>query len=272
MFGFNEALLSLISNMRNWDMEYMSVVAPAFNRTGDKSDGNFNPTSNTTLSKCMYQWDTVNIPSGVTVTAKVPGLLLLANSVSISGLLTASGLGAAGGAEQQNGANGGGYFGGGGGSGSNGESSTLSRKGGNGRGAGGAAVTTARTPGNPGNNDTDAFVDLFQALNSRVGGGGGASSFAAGGNGGGYIFIVANTVTINGAIRAEGLNGASIAMVGAGGGGGGAIVIDCVHYSQTGTVSVAGGMGGVPTNPSYSQYSGGDGGVGYMRIIKRRMA
>ena len=160
MFGLNEAILSILTGIRNWDMEYMSMVAPAFNRTGDKSDGNFNPTANTTLTKNMYQWDAVNIPAGVTVTAKAPGLLILANTVTISGLLTASGLGAAGGSADNDGSDGGGFFGGGGGAG--GARASDAEDGGNG-GKGRALGGVRRKGGSglPGGDDIDAFSNLL---------------------------------------------------------------------------------------------------------------
>ncbi len=270
MFGFNEAILSILTSIRNWDMEYMSIVAPAFNRTGDKSDGNFNPSTNITLSKNMYQFNEVNIPAGVTVSAKAPGLLMLANTVTIGGLLTASGLGASGGKREVVGNNGAGYVGGGGGGGSG--YGALGGAGGAGRVAGGSGNTTYPAPGYPGADDIDAFFDIFNAMSGPVGGGGGGGqagydNYGMGGNGGGYIFIVANTVTISGAIRAEGLAGtigASGQQYGGGGGGGGAIAIDCLQYNKTGVVSVAGGIGAGTT------YKAGNGGAGYLRVIKRR--
>jgi len=277
MFGLNEAILSILTNIRNWNMEYMSIVAPAFNRTGDKSDGNFNPTANTTLTKNMYQWDTVNIPAGVTVTAKAPGLLLLANTVTISGLLTASGLGAAGGGPGVAGANGGGFFGGGGGAG--GASGLSGRNDGGNGGKGRALGGVSRTEGSglPGGNDTDAFSNLLSSLGVNVGGGGGGGGNDSwgqgkGGNGGGYIYIVANKIIINsgGAIRAEGLNGQANGMNagGGGGGGGGAIILDSISITNSGTLSVAGGTGGA--GGQYG-YAGGNGGNGYLRIIRRRL-
>lgn len=275
MFGLNEAILSILTGIRNWDMEYMSMVAPAFNRTGDKSDGNFNPAANTTLTKNMYQWDAVNIPAGVTVTAKAPGLLILANTVTISGLLTASGLGAAGGSANIVGSDGGGFFGGGGGAGgASGSGVEDGGNGGKGRALGG--VRRKGGSGLPGGNDIDAFSNLLSSLGVNVGGGGGGGGNdyygqGKGGSGGGYIYIVANKITINsgGAIRAEGLNGQANGMNagGGGGGGGGAIILDSISITNSGTLSVAGGAGGAG---GQNGYAGGKGGAGYIRIIKRR--
>lgn len=281
MFGFNEAMLGLTQNMYLEVLENTSIVYPVFRRTGNKSDGNFNPASNITLTKTVYQWDEVNIPVGVTVNTMSPGALILCRKITVSGLLTASGKGANGGAggvgaERPGGAgaSGGGYIGAGGGSGS-GSSDMFAPggAGGNGRTLGGAK---ANNTGNNGINDVNAFFDFWKALSSLVGAGGGgggggayygAHTGGAGGNGGGYIYICANEIAISsgGAIRAEGLNGGNGSdYVGAGGGGGGgALIIDALKLINNGAISVAGGMGGS------APYSGGKGGTGFLCIIER---
>lgn len=285
MFGFNEAIISLMTNIRNWNMENTSVVYPIYPRTGDKSDGNFNPASNVTLAKNVYQWDTVNIPAGVVVTAKAPGLLLLANSVSITGLLTASGLGAAGGTTMistsspyiaESGASGCGIVGGGGGGGVTNVGSATCGNGGRGRTTGGRGKITQdpQFPATSGGNDVDAFFSLPGILGFPVGGGGGAgftgippSIVYPGGNGGGYLIIVCRTFVLNsgGAVRAEGLNGAGAAGAGGGGGGGGGVVvIDALTIANNGTISVAGGAGG-PGNYE----TAGNGGTGCKLIVQR---
>lgn len=277
MFGFNEAMLSLTQNMYLEFLENTSVVSPIFRRTGDRSDGDFNPASNTTLTKNTYQFNEVNIPAGVTVTAKAPGLLMIAKKVIISGLLTASGLGANGGlsgAEPANaGESGAGHVGGGGGAGGGMTGTTTGKTGGNGgsgRTSGGLGV---KGIGPDGNSDIDAFFNLATSLGGLVGGGGGAGVNlygGKGGNGGGYIYIVCNEIILSsgGAIRAEGINGDNGGQNGSGGGGGGggAIIIDCLKCTIAGTISVAGGSGG----KGYAgYYAGGNGGNGYLRIIRR---
>lgn len=269
MFGFNEAMLSLTQNMYLEFLENTSVVSPIFRRTGDRSDGDFNPTTNTALTKNLYQWNEVNIPAGITVTAKAPGLLILAKKVIISGLLTASGLGANGGVGSSVavvGEDGAGHVGGGGGAGGGYSTTVAGPNGGQGRAKGGTGVVGAA--GNPGDNDGDAFYNLVESLGKPVGGGGASScSGVAGGKGGGYIYIVCNEIILNSnaAIRAEGLNGTD--NMGSGGGGGGAIVIDAWNITNNGAIfSVVGGRGGTGSG---NYKAGGNGGNGYLRIIRR---
>lgn len=274
MFGFNEAMLSLTQNMYLEFLENTSVVYPIFRRTGDRSDGDFNPGVNTTLTKNLYQWDEVDIPAGVTVTAKAPGLLILAKKVTISGLLTASGLGAAGGTRGTSptgGADGGGLVGGGGGGGGA-YLNEIGGNGGKGRSVGGVSVVSAAATS--GSNDIDAFYNLAMSLSLAVGGGGGGGKGINGGNGGkggGYIYIVCNEFILynGGAIRAEGLNGTAAGMNagGGGGGGGGAIIVDGLKITNAGIISVSGGAGSAGGS---SGYAGGPGGDGYLRIIERR--
>lgn len=274
MFGLNEAILSILTNIRNWNTENTSVVYPIYQRTGDKSDGHFNPTSNVTLTKNAYQWDTVNIPSGVTITAKAPGLLILANTITIAGLLTASGLGGAGGAgtadntSASSGADGCGLSGGGGGGGAGISVDIRGGAGGDGRATGAASVGAGA--GTTGNSDVDAMFSIASLTGLKPGGGGGGSAGASGypgsngGNGGGYIIIVCKNFVLTGAIRAEGLNGGGGGTRGGGGGGGGVIVIDALSIQNTGTLSVAGGAGGTGSNNA-----GGAGGTGCKLIVVR---
>jgi hypothetical protein len=276
MFGFNEVVLSFTQNTYLNFLNNTSILYPFFTRAGDMSDGNLKPTSNMTLTKNVYQCNEVDIPSGVIVTAKEPGLLLIAKTVKISGLLTASGLGAYGGSSGGSaGKDGGGYVGGGGGAGGGIDASWLGGNGGKGRADGAVGSAAA---GAAGKNDIDAFFDLASMLGKPVGGGGGGGAQAGygdyggrGGNGGGYLVIVCDDFILDGACRADGLNGMDAregsGAGGGGGGGGGAIIIDCLTSFITGSISVAGGAGGAgdDSNP------GGRGGDGYYRKIERRL-
>lgn len=263
-------MLSLTQNMYLEFLENTSVVSPIFRRTGDRSDGDFNPSVNTVLTKNTYQFNEVSIPAGVTVTAKAPGLLILAKKVIISGLLTASGLGANGGVGANGGADGGGLVGGGGGGGGA-YYTEKSGDGGRGRSVGGVSVASADATS--GGDDIDAFYNLAMSLSLTVGGGGGGGYGmygGSGGKGGGYIYIVCNEFILynGGAIRAEGLNGTAGGMSsgGGGGGGGGAIIVDGLKITNAGIISVSGGAGG---KGGSNGYAGGTGGDGYFRIIER---
>ncbi|GAA3997381.1 hypothetical protein GCM10022631_04950 [Deinococcus rubellus] len=112
-----------------------------------------------------------------------------------------------------------------------------------------------------------------------VGGGGGAGDNnnaaddypttpqASGGNGGGVIFVVANTITGTGTLRANGQDGQPAGRDGAGGGGAGgtvAIATSTVNLSSL-NVQVNGGSGGnsaLPLKGGETQGPGGGGGGG----------
>ena len=69
-----------------------------FARLASYPDGDYIPASSGTLTKWWYFWRDVTINSGITITVASPGLVAFARNISVSGLLTASGKGAAGGA------------------------------------------------------------------------------------------------------------------------------------------------------------------------------
>lgn len=284
MFGFSEAQLSMAQRSIRFLQEGINLFFPVYSRTGTKEDGNFNPTSNTTLTKNVYNWNEVNIPAGVTVTAKTPGAAILCKKITISGLLTASGFGAAGGSGSADngakGSSGGGLVGGGGGSGGGG-SQGSGGAGGNGRSLG-AGEAAKGTNGLPGSNDiVNVPKNLWDAMLVLCGGGGGqggntfdgmfSGAGGSGGNGGGFLFICTNELIINsgGAIRADGINGANASAYngvvggGGGGGGGGVIIIDTLSLINNGAVSVDGGAGGA------GHKTGGKGGNGYKAIMVR---
>lgn len=84
---------------------------------------------------------------------------------------------------------------------------------------------------------------------SNSGGGGGTT----GGQGAGSITIIAETITIDGALRVEGAAGSSLG----GGGGGGLVKLNCTSISVSGTLTANGGAGAG---------CGGGGGGGYIRV------
>lgn len=135
---------------------------------------------------------------------------------------------------------------------------------GNGGGAGhggfggrGGLVTSASLPVRGVGGDTYGAFDYPQDPGS--GGGGGQATTGAGGNGGGVVFVEANTVAINGSIRADGTGGA---INNAGGGSGGSVYIVCTTFGGFGTVSAIGGTGGRGNNST-----GGSGGGGRIAVM-----
>ena len=88
-------------------------------------------------------------------------------------------------------------------------------------------------------------------------------TYSASGNGGGSIKLVATrTMSIMGQLLADGADGADVYGAGAGGGGGGSIVLVSPGLTISGTLSVAGGQGGVGNRPNQYNSSTANGGNG----------
>lgn len=274
MFGALEAILSIIRSqigLKSDKGDYTgSVHAKLALLNGDITGlfGSLRPgttditiSSNTAWVPGVYRYNNFAVNAGVTLSANGQGLIIIANNIIVSGLISASGRGSAGGAsvspprgQEANGnpgiditsiggAGGGGgaidYGGGGGGSG-------IERVGGRG---GNTAVANGSesnynggyTPGAGGSGvgiiTNLNWVNAFSYLLCGAGGGSGAAArgdsssdisvSGAGGSGGGFIILVAKSITINsgGAVRADGLAGgngnAGSYSAAAGGGGGG---------------------------------------------------
>lgn len=94
---------------------------------------------------------------------------------------------------------------------------------------------------------------------SELGSGGGSYDQGKGGNGGGRLVVdVGGTLTVDGAIRADGANGGGSSYYYAGGGGsGGTVDLSAGSVSGSGTIAANGGAG---ANVSYAQGGGGGGG------------
>jgi hypothetical protein len=221
------------------------------------ADGAFSPTANTVLQlppDGVFNYTTVNIPSGVTVTFQknannTPVYMLATGNVTISGTVRVDGVaggtgiggiggpggfnGGAGGAPYSPGGKG---FGPGGG---NGSTTSSYCAGGGGYGATGAAYTGCGSGGS-----TYGYNNLIPLIGGSGGGGAGSSgsSIASGGGGGGGAILIASsgTITINGLVSAYGGNYAGFSA----GGSGGAIRIVATTVSGTGSLNASGGTGG----------------------------
>jgi hypothetical protein len=278
-----------------------SAQAAGFNSGSTGVDGAFNPTANiivTLPANGRFNYTTVNIPAGVTVkyvrssaNPSVPAILLATGDVTIAGTIDVSG--GNGRAESLFGAGGsGGYDGGRGGA------PQVNRRAGNGlgpgaggggdatpaccsgipQGGGGAGYAVAgsnnrqgTSAGNTGLGGAIYGSNLLTPLIGGSGGGGGAgapesngTNGSGGGGGGGAILIASSvTVSLTGAILAQGGNGGSaIGSAASGGGGsGGAIRIVASNFVGAGTLNVNGGTGGT-SGLNYGAHDGGDGGRG----------
>lgn len=254
----------------------------AFNSGSTGADGALNPTANTTLQvppSGVFNFTTINIPSGVTVTftqnaSNTPVTILASGNVAISGTVdvkgkagvfgSSGGLGGAGGAggfrggsgSNQLGVNGGGGFGPGGGTGGTGISTAATV-------AGGGSFGTA---GGTNSGPTYGTTVLLPEVGGSGGGGGasGGSNTGGGGGGGGGAILIAssgNITCVTGSqITADGgVGGGSTSGGGGGGGGGsgGAIRLIANTISGVGNVLARGGVGG--SNGNIAAASGGKG-------------
>ncbi len=236
----------------------------AFNSGSTGTDGAFNPTANTVLTlppSGVFNFTTVNIPAGVTVTfnrnaANTPITMLASGNVTIAGTISVAGGSAPGtgvsgdGNVADDGLPGkggpGGYDGGygaltrdqragdgvgpGGGGGGKSFFNPVNGwyiVGGGGGGFGEVGINATYAPAyhpGVGGGSYGAASLLPLVGGSGGGGGGGGASFAGsgGGGGGGAILIASSgTVNITGAVYASGGDSGAAAGTGCGGGGGG---------------------------------------------------
>ncbi len=271
-----------------------SYVFAAFDSGSTGEDGAFEPTANTVLQipeSGVFNFTTVNIPSGVTVTfsknsTNTPVTILASGDVAIAGTISVNGTngsnvyagvggpggygGGSGGTAYQNGRRGEGPGSGGGGTARSDRNNLSGGGGGGGFGYGGSAGTTYDSP-YPGGSGGPSYSNdriLPTIGGSGGGGGGGTTTYAggAGGGGGGSIIIASSgTITVSGSITANGGNGATGENNGYGGGGGGgsggSIRLICNTLAGNGAITAAAGAGG----PS-SWTAGGAGGSGRVRL------
>jgi len=230
------------------------------------ADGAFNPTANTLRqlpADGVFNFTTVNIPTGVTVTftknaANTPVYILATGDVVIAGTIkvdggstssttgTAPGIGGPGGYD-------GGYGGGvnalggkgmGPGGGGGGPSTSYRAGGGGGFGTAGGTYAANHGAGGP----VYGNASLVPLIGGSGGGGGAGYSSSAeyGGGGGGGALLIASSasITVTGSISANGGNGYNYA----GGGSGGAIRLIANTISGTGNISARGGNLGSTDN------------------------
>ncbi|HSB80464.1 MAG TPA: hypothetical protein VLM91_16915, partial [Candidatus Methylomirabilis sp.] len=238
-------------------------VAQTFTSGSTGADGPFNPTGNTTLTlppNGVFNFTTINIPAGVTVTftrnaANTPVILLATGNVTINGVLDVSG-----GVSTSYGRPGPGGPGGfDGGAGADGITTAT---GGPGLGTGGGAGATGTAGGGGGGcgiAGTSGYVCSGIGCSGTGGGGGPAYGTSAlrpilGGSGGGGGGGTIGTTTGGG-----------------GGGGGGAIVVASSgtiylnSLSSTVVIRANGSAGGLANGGNGGSGGGGSGGA--IRVI-----
>lgn len=217
------------------------------------ADGAFNPTANTVLQlppDGIFNFTTVNIPSGVTVTftknaANTPVYILATGDVTIAGTINVDAGSASSSVPGVSGP--GGYNGGYGG--------TTGLNGGKGLGPGGGGSPTGwplsaggggfGTSGNSGGGAGGSIYGSARIVPLIGGSGGGGSQWRGGGGGGGAILIASSgSITVTGSITANGGNGIDeyLCEYNSGGGSGGAIRLIANNISGNGYVGAIGGQ------------------------------
>ena len=271
------------------------ALAQTFNSGSTGADGPFNPTCAPTPCTATialpvsgtFNFTTISVNSGITVkftpnANHTPVTMLASGNVTIAGTIDVSG--APGGwasdatslALPNGGAGGpGGYSGG------SGTNALVSQIGGAGLGPGGGSGATGGPGGGGGfgaaGGDSSSGAAGGPAYGAPTllpliggsGGGGGAAAFgftSAGGGGGGGALLIASsgTVTLTGNLLARGGNGGNCVgngYPGGGGSGGGIRLVATTITGTGGTISVAGGAGGLGC-----YIWGGAGAVGRIRV------
>lgn len=269
-------------------------MAHAFDSGSTGADGEFAPTSNTVKQlpeSGVFNFTTVNIPAGVTVTftknaQNTPVTMLATGEVTIAGTIDLNGSngnyiipgvsgpggfdGGQGGVVSQFGRRGEGPGGGSGGTSLNTNTSNLPVGGGGGGGFASNGVTGGgyySSIGGAGGGiyGNERILPLIGGSGAAGGGGSTNNVGGAGGGGGGAIVIASSgIINLTGVITANGGKGAvgESPYGGSGGGGsGGGIRLIANTISGNGTLSATGGTGG-----SSSWGFGGAGGVGRIRL------
>jgi hypothetical protein len=250
----------------------------------------------------IFNFTTVNVETGATLkfiknTQNSPVTILTTGDITIDGTVNVGGQvgnyiipgvggpggfdGGVGGVVKEMGKRGEGPGGGVGGSpttsydygGGGGEGGAYSVSGGNG---------SKRHSEAPGGGGSVAYGNkrIIPLLGGSGGAGGGGTTNdvagAGGGGGGAILFASSGTIVINGAIYANGGGGANGQNAlsaqssyggggGGGGGAGGAIRIVTSHLSGNGTINAIGGIGGY-TRQYSTDYRGGTGSLGRIRV------
>ena len=263
----------------------------SFNSGSTGADGAFAPTTSQSIAvptSGTFNFTTVNIPSGVTITFTrnstnspltilASGDVVIAGNINIDGqTATANGAGALGGPGGSSGGAGGYGFdqsfsgvpgdGPGGGGGGGGVPTGIAGAGGG--GGFGSAGGTGQNAGSLNGVAGPKFgaATLLPLIGGSGGGGGGTINNARGGGGGGgggaILIASSGTITLSGTIFARGGSGSLIntSSGGGGGGAGGGVRLIANTLTGTGTINASGGGGGC------YQSCGGTGGQGYVRI------
>lgn len=255
------------------------------------ADGAFAPVTTQSIAvpdSGVFNYTTVNIPSGVTITftrnsTNKPLTILASGDVVIAGTIIMDGK--PGNSNGSGGFGGPGGFSGGaggygfdqsftgvpgdgpGGGGGGGGSATITQPGGGGGGGYGTAGAGTSGPVAVQGLAGPRFgaVTILPLIGGSGGGGGGAINNGrggAGGGGGGAILIASSgTITLNGTLFSRGGSGASGSGGGGAGSGGGVRFIANI-LNGNGTVNASGGSGA----GAFNGFQGGSGGQGYVRF------
>lgn len=233
-----------------WVSIWATSAIAAFDSGSTGADGALSPTANIQLQipeSGVFNFTTVNIPSGVTVTFKkntqnTPVTILAKGDVTISGTISVNGgnangrlpgeggpggfTGGVAGGAKASGTGGEGPGGGRGGAGRNDSNEWAGGGGGGGysSGGGGGAANSAPAGSGGAGGGTYGNDRILPLIGGSGGGAGGSTTGRVGGGGGGgaggIIIASSGTITINGSVTANGGSGGTYDGWCSGGGGG----------------------------------------------------
>ena len=227
------------------------------NSGSNGSDGAFNPTANTNINMAsrlsgIYQYTSVNIASGVTVTFtpnanNTPVVWLVQSNCIIAGTVSVAGGNCSYIPYQSYSSVGGGGGPGGWGGGSAGTYPSP----GQGPGGGGGCATNSAAGGSfgsqgqsPGPWAAAGTVYGNSFLLPLLGGsGGGAWGYGGGGGGGAILIAASGSIQLNGSIGANGGLGGTYSSTGSGGGSGGGVRLVTASFAGNGSIDTSGGTG-----------------------------
>lgn len=245
---------------------------------GNGSLGDVVINTNATING-VNQYNNLTVNAGVTLTCETGTIILVKRTLTVNGLITASGKGGAGATSTSvPGASGAGIAGSGGAGGAyyyNSSNYAPASAGGDTDFLGGAIQIGVGLPGR-GTFYCGWGKEKFAYAKGAGGGKGGGANAGNGGSGGGSLIVEAMNVIITstGAIRADGINGGNGSTIdqagGGGGGGGGILIVNCSRLQNSGIISAAAGTGGPGGGGTgWHGYDGGNGGTGIALVISR---
>ena len=271
-------VLAFAFGLSMWAQPQTSATPEWLRFLGDGSLGAYSCTSGTCVFGDEKWFSSFNVSAGATlvttatngpIIVRSPGACTVAGTISNSVNTGAGGITVAGDFGGAGGGGGGGTLAGHGNKATVGDAGIPIVNGGPPGAAGGGNGGAGGTPV-PAQYRMLLSGGTFWPVGGGQGGSGGGTGGGVGGNGGGPVILVCDSITFTGTIDVSGAPGAASSAnnTGAGGGGGaGYVIFSAVSYpANSGTINLAGGVGG-SCNGHTGCGTGGNGGNGWSVAI-----